>query len=617
MTAIILTMLVVVGLVVNGLRLRARVPSALPVAESSGGDGGDQPGPGWTWVTARGTVPDDATCRDAAAYALAEGLDMLDLVPADLPATAARDLVRAVDPRADRANRLAIGRGAGATVLIASQVARRAGAKAGDELEPADVIAVLRRVRPYTRCGGAAVTAAPRLRCGGDDLRMRRARLRADGVNVPLHLALEVISGAATAVALLVGWQWGLAAVAAYCLQPYLIFAGTALRPRGLHTAAILRPLHSPYVLARTVAGHWRSAAELERDTEFTAAAPYYRAALAEGTERFFEDRRPDCPWCGSADLAVLVHSPDLVLGKPGTFTLERCGGCGHVFQNPRLTLEGLSFYYRDCYDGFGAADAESVFASGMASYLGRARMVKPFTTPKAWLDIGAGHGHFCAVAAQTWPDTVFDGLDQGAGIAEAQERGWIATAYRGEFRDTVGMLADRYDVISMHHYLEHTREPLAELDAAARALPPGGHLLIELPDPQWPLARLFGRYWMPWFQPQHQHMMPLGNLTAALAERGLRPVAIERGLAHQENDFVMAWALMLMRIAPFRTRPWAPGRPTATRRAWRAVVWAAGVPVLAAGALLDRTLCRALARRLDRGNAYRVLARREDITAQ
>jgi hypothetical protein len=155
-TAIVLTALVVVGLVVNGLRLRARVPSALPVADARGGDCGGQPGPGWTWVTARGTVPDDATCWDAAAYALAEGLDMLDLVPADLPATAARDLVRAVDPRAERGDGLAIGHGAGAALLIACQVARRAGAKADDAVEPADVIAALRRIRPYTRCGGAA-----------------------------------------------------------------------------------------------------------------------------------------------------------------------------------------------------------------------------------------------------------------------------------------------------------------------------------------------------------------------------------------------------------------------------------------------------------------------------
>ena len=433
---------------------------------------------------------------------------------------------------------------------------------------------------------------------------------------VRFHLALDAIAWIATAVALLTGWEWGLGAAAAYCLQPYLIFAGTAMRPRGLHAAALLRPVHAPYVLARTAASRWRSAAELERDAELAAAVPSYQAALAGGTGRFLENRRPDCPWCGSAELTVAVRSPDLIMAKPGTFTLERCGGCGHVFQNPRLSPEGLSFYYRDFYDGLGTANTERVFLEGADKYRDRAAMLKPFTTPKAWLDVGAGHGHFCAVAAQTWPDTVFDGLDQGAGILDAEARGWIATAYRGEFPALAGTLAGRYDVVSMHHYLEHTRDPVAELAAAAAVLPPGGYLLIELPDPQWPLAPVFGRYWMPWFQPQHQHLMPLANLTTALAERGLQPVATERRAAHIPNDAAVALALLLTRIAPDRTQPWSAHPPTAAATAWRAIAWTAALPVIGVALLLDRSAGRALSRRWDHGNAYRVLARRQDITS-
>jgi SAM-dependent methyltransferase len=609
-TAIILTVGVVAGLIVNGLRLRARVPSALPAADTSAGGHADGE---WTLATARETRADDATRSAAVAYALDEGLGLVDLVPADLPATAARDLLRRVDPRAYRTDRLSPGRGAGAAVLVAQTVIERAGAGLPDEPEPADVIEIARRIRPYAGGHGAAIVVAPRLRSATDDLAKRRARLAASGVIVPVHLALEAVPYALTVIALLTGWEWGLAAAVAYCLQPYLIFAGTAMRPRGLHVAALVRPVLAPYVWVRTAAGRWRSSAELKRDAELAAAVPYYRDALAAGTTRFLEERRADCPWCGSAQLSVLVRSPDLVLGKPGTFTLERCAGCGHVFQNPRLRPEGLDFYYRDAYDGLGTATAETAFTMAGDSYRGRARMLAPFTTPKAWLDVGAGHAHFCVVASEIWPDTVFDGLDQGAGIQDAERRGWITTAYRGEFRDLADALAGRYDVVSMHHYLEHTRDPFAELDAAARVVPPGGYLLIEVPDPEWPLARIFGRYWMAWFQPQHQHMMPAGNLTKALAERGLRPVATERGPAHQVNDFVTAALLFFSWLAPDRTLPWWPGPPTAVTRAWRSLAWTAGVPVIVFGLLLDRTLGVGLARRWDRGNAYRVLARRED----
>jgi SAM-dependent methyltransferase len=479
--------------------------------------------------------------------------------------------------------------------------------------EPADLVTAACRLRPCTALG-AAVVAAPALRSADDDLAKRRARLRASGVIVPIHLALDAIPYALTVAALLTGWIWGLAAAVAYCLQPYLIFAGTALRPRERHAAALLRPVYEPYVWLRTATGRWRSAAETARDAQLAEATAWYRDALAAGTGRFLAPRRPDCPWCGSAGLTVLLRTPDLVQHKPGVFTLERCGGCGHVFQNPPLTAEGLAFYYRDAYDGLGTAMAEGIFLTAGKSYRARAQMLKPFGPPKAWLDVGAGHGHFCATAQQIWPDTVFDGLDQGAGIDEAQRRGWIATAHRGMFPGLAGELAGRYDVVSMHHYLEHTRDPFAELDAAAVVLPPGGYLLIEVPDPQWPLARLLRRYWMAWFQPQHQHMMPLGNLTRALAERGLHPVATERGPAHQDNDLVTAAFLFFSRLAPDRTLPWSPRRPTLAARAWHALAWTAGIPVIAFGLLLDRTLIRALAHRWDRGNAYRVLARREDL---
>jgi hypothetical protein len=138
-----------------------------------------------------------------------------------------------------------------------------------------------------------------------------------------------------------------------------------------------------------------------------------------------------------------------------------------------------------------------------------------------------------------------------------------------------------------------------------------GGYLLIELPDPEWRLGRIFGKYWMPWFQPQHQHMMPIGNLKKALADRGLQPVAEERGKAHMCNDFVLSSYLFLANIAPRSPKPWRPGKPR-LRAIRSAFVWSVGIPWLIVASLLDRTVNRGIAKRTDQGNAYRVLARKE-----
>jgi SAM-dependent methyltransferase len=345
----------------------------------------------------------------------------------------------------------------------------------------------------------------------------------------------------------------------------------------------------------------------------YEARRPYYQAELAYGVERFLEPRRGTCPWCGSTDLSVRLRTSDLIQRKPGRFVLEQCGTCRHIFQNPRLTPAGLDFYYRDFYDGLGEEQTKAVFntAGQSQSYRGRAEMLKRFTTPRAWLDVGAGHGHFCRLAREIWPDTVFDGLDQSVSVEEAQRRGWIDHCYRGEFVALVDELAGRYDVVSMHHYLEHTREPFDELDAAAKVLTVGSHLLIELPDPESSFGRVFGRWWLPWFQPQHQHMIPVRNLVQALADRGFSAVAIERGTAHQSVDLVLSLVLALIAVGPDPRLPWLAPGPTRWRRLRHTTVWAVGRPLLVVAHLLDELLGQVV-RRTRGGNTYRLLARKD-----
>jgi hypothetical protein len=309
--------------------------------------------------------------------------------------------------------------------------------------------------------------------------------------------------------------------------------------------------------------------------------------------------------------LSVRLQTSDLIQRKPGRFTLEQCGACRHIFQNPRLTPAGLNFYYRDFYDGLGQELLERAFSTNGRSYRGRIEMLKPFTTPRAWLDVGAGYGHFCQLAREVWPSTVFDGLDQSVSVEQAQHRGWLDRAYRGEFIAFTDELAGRYDVVSMHHYLEHTREPFDELDAAAKILSIGSYLLIEMPDPEFTLGRVLRRWWMPWFQPQHQHMIPVDNLTRALVDRGFSVTAIERGAAHQSCDLFSGLMLALNAALPDPRLPWLATKPTRWRQLAHTAVWAGGTPLLMTTLLLDKLLGQVV-RRTRTGNAYRVLARKD-----
>ncbi|MEU2155175.1 class I SAM-dependent methyltransferase [Streptomyces sp. NPDC019396] len=355
-----------------------------------------------------------------------------------------------------------------------------------------------------------------------------------------------------------------------------------------------------------------RSRPQRPRHETVAALRPAYRAELADGPQAFFEPLRLTCPWCGSARIGGHLRTSDLLQHKPGNFRIDRCHSCRHLFQNPRLNARGLDFYYRDFYDGLGERQLDGMFSGRAASYRRRAASVLPYVgEAKRWLDVGTGHGHFCEVAREVLPDVVFDGLDRSDGVDLAAREGRVERGHRGGFTELAPGLTGEYDVVSMFHYLEHSTEPIRELEAARATLRPGGHLVIEVPDPDSRYARLLGRWWLPWLQPQHLHLVPMANLRRALAGLGFTVVAEQHGSAHEAVDLVAALWLALDEAAPRDDLPWLPARPGRVRRALRTAVLLAGVPALLLATLADRILARS-AEPLGLANAYRLVARRD-----
>jgi SAM-dependent methyltransferase len=591
---------VTAAIVVDGLSLRRRLeafavlddpPADVPVASRH------------RFVTAAGVEVDDATARSASIHARQHALEALDLVPANLPTERLLDLARLVDPATFREDALADGRGALQAVLVTEELASRVGITTFDGLPTDEMIALTARLKDYApRAMGHAL--APALRAGPAPSAGRLAGLQA-AVGAPFMTAglladLALLAGAARSRR-----PWALAAVAARALQPVAAVVGTPALPRDLPFAVPARLVSSARDLPRTLR-RWRAAADVEPRRKA------YDAALAGGLDRFFGPRRDDCPLCGSGDLHVRLVTEDLIQCKPGTFTLEACGGCGHVFQNPQLTAEGLDFYYRDFYDGAQETAMDAAFTRFRPFYTARAETVRGVATPRRWLDVGAGHGHFALMAREAWPDTTFDGLDMSESILEAERRGWTDTSYHGTFPEHAPALAGRYDVVSMFHYLEHTPDPLAELDAAATVLGPSGLLMIEVPDPESRLAGALGRYWPPWGQPQHLHFVSVANLTRLLRDRGFDVVRLVRGPAGIPLDVLGAASELVNAVQPPVAVPWAP-RPTAGALARRGAAMAAGAPLVAAGAAIDTAL-RPLGGLLGTSNTYRLLAARTPL---
>ena len=163
------------------------------------------------------------------------------------------------------------------------------------------------------------------------------------------------------------------------------------------------------------------------------------------------------------------------------------------------------------------------------------------------------------------------------------------------------------FDVVSMHHYLEHTRDPVEELDAVAKLLDGGALLEVEVPDPECRMSRLLGRWWLPWLQPQHLHFVTAANLVAALEERNFEIVSVQHD--HQATELTGALALLLEDVLPSSQFPWRPpGSPA--RQLARGALMTTSLPAFAVAAGVDQLVARALTGD-GPANTYRVVARK------
>ncbi|GAA4291457.1 class I SAM-dependent methyltransferase [Streptomyces venetus] len=341
-----------------------------------------------------------------------------------------------------------------------------------------------------------------------------------------------------------------------------------------------------------------------------TPSAP----SAAQATTRVHEPRREDCPWCGSVRLRNRMRSGDLRQYKPGSFTVDQCRDCGHTFQNPRLTFEGLALYHRTARGAPLDPASDSLLALRASRHRHRsaARAMRRFGEPESWLDVGTGHARFPATAQEFFPYTSFDGLDPTPRVVRARTAERVEEAHVGRLTDPriATPLRARYDVVSMLHHLEGTTDPRAELHAALGVLRPGGHLLVETLSPRSVFAAMLGRWWLSYDQPRHLHLLPPQNLRAELEAAGCEILTLDHRPVHVPHDLSGAMALALAHSVPAPDTPWRAIPPPPVRRHARSALLRAGLPLVALAAAADHALAP-LARRTRLANTYRLIARK------
>jgi 2-polyprenyl-3-methyl-5-hydroxy-6-metoxy-1,4-benzoquinol methylase len=189
-----------------------------------------------------------------------------------------------------------------------------------------------------------------------------------------------------------------------------------------------------------------------------------------EVVEAELAEREPvQCPLCDV--------DPQPFAVDPQGFQLARCPRCDLEFLSPRPRLELLAervygrSYHHQAADFELTPENRALFGHQLD------QLERLLPQRGAVLDVGCGGGAFLRAALERgWQAAGTDVvLDPAA--RETGARLWTGTIAGIDFS------GERFEALRFHHVLEHTANPLAELQRARELLHPNGVLYLSVPN--------------------------------------------------------------------------------------------------------------------------------------
>jgi SAM-dependent methyltransferase len=144
--------------------------------------------------------------------------------------------------------------------------------------------------------------------------------------------------------------------------------------------------------------------------------------------------------------------------------------------------------------------------------------------SPGRLLDVGSGAGDFVKYARGLGWDAV--GTDpSNAAVEKGLDAGLDIRKVRAEELSDAFSAGEKFDLITFHHSLEHTAEPVKALKEAAKLATLSAKIIATIPNAGGLMARLFGPDWFYWSVPSHYYHFDKTTLHSACRRAGLKPV--------------------------------------------------------------------------------------------
>ncbi len=264
------------------------------------------------------------------------------------------------------------------------------------------------------------------------------------------------------------------------------------------------------------------------------------------------------CRACAANSFTARYDAPDTMYGTGEEFPYGECAACGS------LTLldapDDFAPYYPPSYlsmavdpGALGAAPTAAITAiarsmlrgRGWAGIVGRSVPVRrvqtlvtildavarvPGPRPRRVLDVGSGSG-MVPLAVSRAGDVEVLGIDPFAS-------GDCRLGDHAELR-AVGLddVSGRFDLVMLHHSLEHMLDPLDALRAVVGLLTPGGVVLVRVPTSSSWAWREYRTNWIQLDPPRHVWIPSRPGFNALAARAGLEIVA-----THDDSNEFQFW---------------------------------------------------------------------------